>query len=93
MGAAISTSLTYFLLLVVSMILSEKLWKINISIIILAFQILLGSIFVAWFVYGDNASNPSLVILIAFLVASILLMSSIQFSKIKSLIIFFKAKK
>lgn len=93
MGAAISTSLTYFLLLVVSMILSEKLWKINISIIILGFQILLGSIFVAWFVYGDNASNPSLVIWIAFLVASILLMSSIQFSKIKRLIIFLKAKK
>ena len=93
MGAAISTSFTYFLLLVVSMILSEKLWKINISIIILTFQIFLGSIFVAWFIFGDNASNLSSVIWIAFLVASILLMSSIQFSKIKSLIVFFKAKK
>lgn len=93
MGAAISTSLTYFLLLVVSMILSEKLWKINISIIVLTFQILLGSIFVAWFIFNDNSYNLFLKIIITFLVASILLISSIQFSKIKSLITFFKAKK
>ena len=81
MGAAISTALTFFLWIIVSSIVSQLLWKINLSWFILSFQISLSAIFVIWFIYDNNETTLLFSSLIALIIVIIILTTSIQFKK------------
>jgi O-antigen/teichoic acid export membrane protein len=89
-GAAIATSMTYFLWVIVSMYVSEKLWSINFPWMILFLQIMLGCIFVAWFTYDDNASNILISGSVAVLIVLIQFISAFQMSNMKYYLKFLK---
>lgn len=85
-GAAATTAVTYFLWVIASLIVSESLWRVNFSWFILSMQIILGLLFVLLFFNIDYKSNKLLITIIAFLFASIQLITTAPLSKIKRFI-------
>jgi|GEM_PF-665259 len=57
MGAAVATVITYFFWIVISMILSERLWHVGYSIAILALQVVIGGVFVSLFLMTYDFHN------------------------------------
>ncbi len=76
MGAALANSISYFVWIMVSLIISEKYWPINLPIKMLLFQIIIGALAVY---YLNNNQHSSLIAAIfAHFVVLILLLSAIN---------------
>jgi O-antigen/teichoic acid export membrane protein len=82
-GAAIATAITYFFWVLISMMVSETLWRVGFSWTVLVFQISLGAIFVTWFINDNNKSNFIFVAVIAILVIFLQFIIIKKFTKIK----------
>ena len=92
MGAAIATIITYLIWIIISIIVSELLWKVNFSWKILFFQIILGQFFVFWFINNKDLYSFNLLVLVTLLVIILELVSSFEILKIKFYLKFFKVK-
>lgn len=53
-GAALSTSVTYLLWIIVSIVISERLWKVGFPFKVFAFQIVVGIVYVIWYLIYQN---------------------------------------
>ncbi len=60
MGAAAATVLSYAIWVLVSMLVSEKLWLVRFPTVKFGFQIIAGMAFVAWFISTDVAVDKYL---------------------------------
>lgn len=77
-GAALATAVTYLLWVIASMIVSERLWKIDFDWLLMALQVGTGAAFVGWFLfyYDDTPASVKLS-------AVLLLLSGLIFSALK----------
>ncbi len=76
MGAALANSISYFVWILVSMIISEKYWPIKLPIKMLLFQIIIGSL--AVFYLNSNLHSAFTAAVFTHVVVIILLLSAIN---------------
>lgn len=86
MGAAIATVITYLVWIIVSMIVSESLWKVGFPLVVLSSQVGMGLVFVGWFILVGHDIDLVVTSLVAVSTVSILLVSSINLSTTKQII-------
>lgn len=84
-GAAIATVLTYLIWNTISLIVSERLWRVNFSWIVMVFQIFTGIAFIAWFVSNSASFDSYITYAIGVLIAFLLLCSSFERSEIRKM--------
>jgi O-antigen/teichoic acid export membrane protein len=75
MGAAVATGLSYFVLLLLSMLVSERLWRVDFPLILLVAQILIGIVASLWLINTEAGWIAKAVVahaLVAVLAASAL---------------------
>ena len=86
MGAAVATVLTYLIWIIASMLISESLWRVSFPLLILSSQVVIGMLFVAWFIVVGHEISPVVTITCAAIIGSILAASSINLSATKQII-------
>ncbi len=86
MGAAISTLITYLVWIIVSMIVSESLWKVDFPLLVLSGQVGLAMVFLGWYIFIGYERNLVIAVLASVLIASFLFVSSINLSITKQII-------
>jgi O-antigen/teichoic acid export membrane protein len=86
MGAAIATVITYLVWIILSMIVSESLWRVGFPLLVLSSQVGVGMVFVAWFTVVGHDMDIILTLIGSSLIASILLVSSFNLSTTKKII-------
>ena len=80
MGAAIATSLTFFIWIVVSAIVSERLWQVRFPFTIMAIQIGIGVLTVFWLTIQHE--DISILIQLSVITAVIILLLFSSFDEI-----------
>jgi O-antigen/teichoic acid export membrane protein len=89
-GAALATALTYFVWIVLAMILSEKLWYVGFPKFVLFMQLMISFVFVCWFYYfGIETTFFTLSIVVTLTVVFQLFMA-IEYVEIKGLLRYVK---
>lgn len=84
-GAAIATVLTYLIWNTISLIVSERLWRVNFSWIVMGVQIFTGIAFIAWFVSSRASFNSYITYSVGVLIAFLSLFSSFERSEIRKM--------
>ena len=85
-GAAIATAITYLFWVVISMAVSEFYWRTAFSWMVFAIQVSSGVFFVAWYIIEGFACKLYIVGIVSFLAVGILMLTSLERSKVMSLI-------
>lgn len=81
MGAAVATALTYFVWLIASMIVSERLWYLGFPWKVLALQICIGIGFTTWFVTQVGRSDSLFAFILLAVGVTLLTLSSFSRSR------------
>lgn len=90
MGAAIATVITYLVWVIVTMIVSESVWKVDFQLLVLSGQVGIGMAFVTWYILVGHNMDLVFALLPAVSIVSLLLVSSINLSTIKQIVKKFK---
>ncbi|MFC1749417.1 oligosaccharide flippase family protein [Pseudomonadota bacterium] len=77
MGAAVSTVIAYFVWVILSMIISERYWRVGFPVLILSLQVGIGMFYVAWFLIMYESYGVVIQGVSALIVSGVLLFSSI----------------
>lgn len=89
-GAAVATSVTYLIWVIVSMIVSESLWRVSYSWVGLGCQIATGVLFAIWYLtIGANACLP-IALSVGLLLVCIQIITAVPRSKAQRFTRFFK---
>ena len=86
LGAAIATAITYLFWVVISMAVSEYFWKTGFSWMVFTIQVSCGALFAVWFIFEGFIYNFYILFIVSFLAVGILLVTSLEKSKLMSLV-------
>lgn len=86
LGAAIATAITYLFWVVISMAVSEYFWKTGFSWMVFTIQVSCGALFAVWFIFEGFICNFYILFVVSFLAVGILLVTSLEKSKLMSLV-------
>lgn len=89
-GAAIATAITYLFWVIITMIVSESLWRVAFSWVGLGVQIATSTFFVAWYLTVGVTSKLPIVVTVSVLVVCIQLLTAFERSKVMMFIRSFK---
>ncbi len=90
-GAALSTSISYFVLVVVAVSISEHLWKINFPYALLLTQVVLGTASMIWLM--TTAAAMYVQVLVAHLTVAVLLLSAFDKTNRRTIVSLFHYRK
>jgi O-antigen/teichoic acid export membrane protein len=90
-GAAIATAITYLLWITASMIVSESLWRVSFSWPVMGFQIIIGGIFVIWYLSNGADYHLHIKIGVGLFFVFLLVLTAVERSTVMMFIRSFKA--